>query len=271
MNIKIVGTGHILEKSVEGVREAVFEERPDIVALELCEKRFQVIASQGADFYQWESHESAGSILSEVVRGGSFLVLLGGVLALIQRDLGEKYGIPPGSDMFAASQFSKEVGAEISLIDRDIEVTVSRLVNIPFREILRMLRPSKEDALVFGSLFGTDLSAILEEKNINKIMGVVRKRLPYLYNTLVDERDRYMTLSLHQLQANNPGKRILAIVGAGHKKGILRYVEDIEKGRFFDAGGLTRAQPVSKLRVLALSFIFFLLYILIRVQLWIRR
>ncbi|MBU4202069.1 MAG: hypothetical protein KKB85_02840 [Candidatus Altiarchaeota archaeon] len=47
MNIKIVGTGHILERSVEGVREAVFDERPDIVALELCEKRFRVMESQG--------------------------------------------------------------------------------------------------------------------------------------------------------------------------------------------------------------------------------
>lgn len=271
MDIKIVGTGHILERSVEGVREAIFDGRPNIIALELCERRFHVIASQGADFYQGKAQKSVSSTLSEMVRGGSFLVFLGGVLALIQRDIGQKYGLPPGSDMFAAIQFSKEVGAEISLIDRDIEVTVSRLVNIPFREILRMLRPGKEEALIFGDLFGNDLSAILEEENIDKIMGVVRKRLPHLYNTLVDERDRYMALSLHRLQANNPGKGILAVVGAGHKKGILRYVEDIENGKFFDAGGLTRAQPVSKLRVLVLSFIFFLLYILIRVQLWVRR
>jgi len=271
MNIKIVGTGHILERSVEGVREAVFDERPDIIALELCEKRFHVIASQGADFYQGKSQKSAGSTLSEVVRGGSFLVFLGGVLALIQRDLGERYGLPPGSDMFAAIQFSKEVGAGIALIDRDIEVTVSRLVNIPFREVLRMLRPGKEEALVFGDLFGNDLSSILEEENIDKIMDIVRKRLPYLYTALVDERDRYMALSLHKLQANNPGKGILAVVGAGHKKGILRYVEDIERGRFFDVGGLARARPVSKLRVLALSFIFLLLYSLIKVQLWVRK
>jgi len=271
MNIKIVGTGHILERSVEGVREAVFDERPDIVALELCEKRFRVMESQGADFYQGGAQKSAGSTLSEAVRGGSFLVFLGGILALIQQDLGKRYGLPPGSDMFAATQFSKETGAGIALIDRDIEVTISRLVNIPFREILRMLRLGKEDALVFGDLFGNDLSSILEEENIDKIMGVVRKRLPCLYSALVDERDRYMALSLHNLHANNPEKNILAVVGAGHKKGILRYVEDIEKGKFFDVGGLTRARPVSKLRVLALSFIFFLLYILIRVQLWVRK
>ncbi len=271
MNIKIVGTGHILERSVEGVREAVFDERPDIVALELCEKRFRVIESQGAGFYQGGAQKSAGSIIADVVRGGSFLVFLGGILALIQQDIGKRYGLPPGSDMFAAIQFSNEIGAGTALIDRDIEVTVSRLVNIPFREILRMARLGKEEALVFGDLFGNDLSSILEEENIEKVMGVVRRRLPRLYGALVDERDRYMALSLHQLQANNPDKKILAIVGAGHKRGILKYVEDIERGKFFDAGGLTQARPVSKLRVLVLSFIFFLLYILIRVQLWIRR
>ncbi len=271
MDIKIVGTGHILQRSVEGVREAVFDDRPDIVALELCEKRFHLINSQGSDFYHRGAQKSAWCVISDAVKEGSFLVFMGGILALVQQNLGERYGLPPGSDMFAAIQFSREISAEIVLIDRDIEVTVSRLVNIPFREILGMLRLGKEDTLILGNLFGNDLSSILEENNVEKVISIIRTRMPYLYTVLVDERDRYMAISLYNLQINNPYKRILAVVGAGHKKGILRYIKNIERGKRFGIDELIKIRPVSKLRVLAMSFIFLFLYILIKIQLWIKK
>jgi len=272
MDIKIIGTGHILEKSVERVREAIFENRPDIVAIELCERRFQVIESQGAEFYlDYEPH-SIWSIFSEVVGGGSLLVFLGGLLALIQQEFGKRYGIPPGSDMFSAIRFSKEIGASIVLVDRDIEVTFNHLVNIPFREIVKLVCLGEDEAMTIGNLFDNNINQILEEENIKQIMSIIRRVLPTLYSALIDERDQYMAIALHTTQRSNPEKRILAVVGAGHKRGIIGYLNELKRGECrSDVNKLNKAYPVSKLRILALSFIIFLAYMLTKVRSWIIR
>ena len=47
MGIEIIGTGHIFERSVREVREAIYETRPDVVAVELDEARYRALAEQG--------------------------------------------------------------------------------------------------------------------------------------------------------------------------------------------------------------------------------
>ncbi len=50
-NIILVGTAHISKESVEEVKEAIEEYKPDIVAVELCKRRYESITKKD----KWEN------------------------------------------------------------------------------------------------------------------------------------------------------------------------------------------------------------------------
>ena len=45
-NIVLVGTAHISKDSVEEVKEVIEEFKPDIVAVELCQRRYDAITKK---------------------------------------------------------------------------------------------------------------------------------------------------------------------------------------------------------------------------------
>ncbi len=261
--IKIIGTGHILEKSVRDVEKFIDEENPDIIALELDTKRFKVLEERNWRLDFSEEGVNFKSLLKEMVRGGSLLVLLGEFLALIQRDLGRKFGVHPGSEMVAAIQSARNSGKKIALIDRDIEITLNHVLSVPIKEKIKLFTRSDHDIELIGNLLGTDIDGILREENIEKIMMELKKSLPMLYSALVDERDRYMAHMLLKLQEKYPEKNILAVIGAGHKKGIEGY---LEKTCFADMEKLTELRPVSRLHLIPLVFAIVLTYILMKIE-----
>ena len=261
--IKIVGTGHILERSVRDVERFIEEERPDIIALELDTKRFKALEKSGWRLGFSEDDINFRALLREMVGGGSLPVLLERFLALIQRDLGRKFGVHPGSEMVAAIQSARASGRRIALIDRDIEITLNHIMSIPIKEKIRLFTRSSRDLRLVGDLLGTNIDGILREENIEKIMIELKKSLPALYSALVDERDRYMAHMLLRLQEKYPGESIMAIVGAGHEKGIKRY---LKKTDFADMEKLTELRPVSKIHLIPLLFAIIFTYILMKLE-----
>ncbi|GAB2233845.1 hypothetical protein Droror1_Dr00003075 [Drosera rotundifolia] len=49
----------------------------------------------------------------------------------------------------------------------------------------------------------------------------MRKKFPTLFETLVDERDRYMSSTLLKVAIQN--RSVVAVVGKGHLQGIKKY------------------------------------------------
>ena len=262
MGVRIVGTGHILRKSVEEVRRAIQEDTPDMVAVELDFKRFHAL--EGVGFDPGSYRGGLKDLLTALVGGGSFPVLLEGVLGLIQKELGEKYGIYPGSDMCAAIVSARDSGCRIALVDRGIEITMNHLMRVPLKEIIQLLLSREEDVEIAPLLLDGNIEGILEKDVLEAIMGRLKEKLPVTYGALVDERDQYMAHALHRIQEDHPGINILAVVGAGHKKGIQRYLDLIKGGYRIDKQKILEIAPVSGIRVLLLIFMVFVAFILIK-------
>jgi pheromone shutdown-related protein TraB len=261
--IKIIGTGHILEKSVFEVERFIKEEKPDIIALELDVKRFRALEERGWRVDFPEEDVSLRSLLREGGRGGSLPVLLEGLLALIQRDLGRRFGVHPGSDMVAAIQSARDMGVKIALIDRDIEITLNHVLSVPIKEKIKLLTRSGRDLELVGDLLGTNIDGLLREDNIERIMTELQKTLPTLYSALVDERDRYMAYMLLRLQEQNPGKKIVAIFGAGHVRGVTSY---LGKTDFADMEKIVDLRPVSSMQLIPLISVVFLTYVFMKIE-----
>ena len=73
-----------------------------------------------------------------------------------------------------------------------------------------------------------DLTKVPEKELIKKMMGQMKKRYPNVYKTLVSDRNKYMVKKLVQVMRKNPGKNILAVVGAGHKEGMEKLLLKVE-------------------------------------------
>ncbi len=266
--IEIVGTGHILSQSVQEVKETIEDKKPGIIAIELDRNRFTALEERNWKLDFSDEDVTFRSILKEALRGGSFPVLLKGSLSLIQRDLGKRFGIHPGSDMLEAVQAAKKMGCKIALIDRDLNITLNHVICIPLKEKIRLFTKSSEDIGALNISFGSNIESILEEENIEKILKELSEGFPALYSALVDERDMYMASNLLKLQDRFPDMDIVAVVGAGHRRGIRYYLKNPKR---IELRKLVELRAVSRLQILVLFILFFFAYILIKIKFRIRK
>ncbi|MBA7533555.1 hypothetical protein ES705_25795 [subsurface metagenome] len=253
-SIILVGTGHILERSVKEVEAVIDREEPDVVAVELCEDRYNALKGNVADFS-----------IKDVIGGGNpFLILTHWLLAYVQRKMGAELGIEPGADMMAAIKKAEERGCEIALVDRPIQVTMQRFwKNMRFFEKLKMIfsivfaitsigSMGKDDTgkenkkLTIGGIGANkeiELDRITDDDVVTQLMEELREFSPGAATALLDERDAYIAGSLLELDqqtfkksltknasqqtsekfdqtASGEKRKIVAVVGAGHVAGI---------------------------------------------------
>lgn len=209
--IVIIGTAHVSEKSVREVTAAIEEIKPDIVAVELCPGRYKALTGQEED------HELK---ISELLSGKKlYLLLVSLLLAYIQKGIGDKYGVKPGSEMLAAIATAQTVGARFSLVDRDVNITIQRFWSaMGFIDKLKILFSLAPSALGLGEE-DIDIENITEDDVVSQMISEFRKISPAAANVLVDERDAYIAKNLHELSLEG---KVLAVVGAGHKEGIAK-------------------------------------------------
>jgi pheromone shutdown-related protein TraB len=221
-NLIIIGTSHISAESIKKVEKTIAEERPGVVALELDRKRLFALLHP----------EKQGLRFRDVKRVGFKGWLFSVVGAWVERRLGEQVGVSPGSEMLHAVRSAQNVGAKLSLIDQDIEVTLRRFSRaLTAREKWRLLADMLKGVVFRKREFKFDLSKVPEKKLIDKMIRQVRKHYPNVYKVLVEERNRVMAHRLAHIVLERPDEKIVAVVGAGHEDEILRLVKkEIKQG-----------------------------------------
>jgi Uncharacterized homolog of PrgY (pheromone shutdown protein) len=116
--IVLIGTAHVSEKSVEEVRSVIRSLKPDVVAVELCKGRF--------DSLEGNTQEEQVPIKDLLSGGKIYYYIIHWLLAHLQKKIGEDMGVRPGAEMLSAMEEASDIGANIALIDRDIQVTLQR-------------------------------------------------------------------------------------------------------------------------------------------------
>lgn len=212
-DLRIVGTAHVSAKSVEEVRAAIEEFRPDVVAVELDPARFAAIRRQAKD-----------PTVQDILEAKNFTQLLvQWILAYLQRRIGLDLGVEPGAEMKAAIAEAESRGIAVGLIDRDIGITLRRFwKSLSFLEKLKMLYAL---AVSVASIDGEeiDVEELKQEDMLTMAMEEFRKFSPNGSRALIDERDAYLAHNLIDLMAGH--SRVLAVLGAGHVKGVQRYLD----------------------------------------------
>lgn len=211
--IILVGTAHVSEKSVAEVNDVIDREKPDIVAVELCKGRYKAL--KGED-------EVKEINIKEMLSGGKFYYfLLHWLLAYVQKKIGSDTGTKPGAEMLSAIEKAEKSGARVALIDRDIQVTLGRFWNkMSFLEKLKLFGSLVAATLGFGTK-DIDMDTVTQEDVVTQLVSELRKVAPSAASVLLDERDIFMAKNLIDLSREG---KIVAVVGAGHREGIQRYL-----------------------------------------------
>ncbi len=210
----LLGTAHVSRASIEAVRLAVDSGRYDSIAVELDANRHRALT---------DPNSMAKLDLFQIIRDGKIgLVAANLALAAYQRRLAEQLGVEPGAELKTAALGATERGLALRLIDRDVGVTLRRAWYA-----LGFWGRSKLMAGLGTSLFDDEQ---VQEAEIEKLkqgdmlessFGEFAAQTPQLFEALITERDRYMAAKLRAIAAESPPPReVLAVVGAGHLKGL---------------------------------------------------
>jgi pheromone shutdown-related protein TraB len=207
----ILGTAHVSRESAEKVASIIQEERPDTVCVELCQSRYQSIRQKD----RWLDMD----IVKVIKEKKTFLLLTNLLLASFQKRIAKKLDINPGQEMIQAIKSADETGAKIELVDRDIRVTLSRTWNaMGFFGKLKLIFHLLLSLGQVDDIKEEDIERMKQEDMLESLLAEVGNSLPVLKSILIDERDMYLSQKIR----HSPGKKILAVVGAGHVAGIKR-------------------------------------------------
>ena len=210
--ITLVGTAHVSKDSVNLVKAVIDVERPDTVCVELCPSRYQSIRQRD----RWQDM----NIIKVVKEKKAFLLLSNLLLASFQKRIAEKLDIKPGEEMIQAIETGEAVGAKIYLADRDIRITLSRTWRaMRLWDKLKILFQLVLSLGQLDEITEQDIEKMKQEDMLETLLADIGKSLPVLRNILIDERDRYL---VHKIRTA-PGKKVVAVVGAGHVPGIKKY------------------------------------------------
>lgn len=217
-NIVLIGTAHISQESVDEVQEVIKKYKPDIVAVELCPRRYESLTQKA----NWENTP----ITSLLKSNKAYLMLAQTFLSSIQRRLGKEYGVEPGSEMVAALDIAKKKKIDIALVDRDISITLKRAWRkMGIREKWRLSWEFLKALVGYSDeeLEELDLQELMKQDVISTMMEEFGQIAPSVSNVLIHERDQYIAKKI--LEESHKGK-IVAVVGAGHLKGIEKHLKD---------------------------------------------
>ena len=227
----VVGTAHISRESVDLVREVIEAERPDCVCLELDAQRYEALSQERS----WDELD-----LRQVVRSRQLATLLANlILASYQRRLGLQLGVTPGSELLEAGRAAEELGIPIVLCDRDIRVTLRRAWN-SLSLYRKLLLVSTFVASAFDSpdLSEEELRRIRQQDVLSELMAELGEVMPDLKRVLIDERDAYLAQKI----LDSEGQHVVAVVGAGHVKGMMAALRE---QRSVDLDQINEIPPVS--------------------------
>ncbi|MGF3554148.1 MAG: TraB/GumN family protein [Thermoplasmatota archaeon] len=216
-NIVLIGTAHISKDSVDEVKQVIENFKPDIVAVELCKRRYEAIIEKD----KWENTPVTQLLKSN----NAYFILAQTFLSSIQRKLGKDYGVEPGSEMVKAINEAKKNNIEIALVDRDITVTLKRAWRkMGFREKFKVFWEFIKAMVGYDEeeLENLDLNQLMKEDAISALMQEFSEIAPSASKVLIQERDRYIAKKIYD--ESKKGK-VVAVVGAGHVNGIKNSLE----------------------------------------------
>ncbi|GMG98671.1 hypothetical protein Nepgr_000511 [Nepenthes gracilis] len=214
-DVYLVGTAHVSQESCREVQAIISFLKPQVVFLELCSSRVAILTLRDLKV----------PTMSEMVdmwkkKQNPFGIIYSWFLAKVA----DKLEVLPGSEFRVAFEEAMKCGSKVILGDRPVQVTLRRTWGkMPLWHKAKLLY-----SFVFQAFFlpsPEDLNRMLKEMDdvdmLTLVIQEMSKEFPTLMETLVNERDRFMSSTL--LRVAGEHRSVVAVVGKGHLQGIKKH------------------------------------------------
>jgi pheromone shutdown protein TraB len=207
--ITLIGTGHVFDLSNQ-IRSILDEKQPDIICVELDEKRYAGLMQKR----NGTSHQASYQ------KNSSFLYQL---LGRFQDSMAQQYGVHAGDEMLTGIQFAHDHQRPIAFIDVAADRMFKRmLIEMSITEKIRLFFSAF--ASLFVSKKQVDKQINNLETNLENYLEEIGKKFPTVKRVLIDERNNHMVQQLKR--AHEEYENIVAIVGDGHIPGLQSLLQE---------------------------------------------
>ncbi|KAL3821009.1 hypothetical protein ACJIZ3_006914 [Penstemon smallii] len=213
-DVYLVGTAHVSKESCQEVQAVIDYLKPQVVFLELCSSRIPVLTphnlkvpTMGEMLEMWKKNQNL------------FGILYSWFLAKVA----SKLEVLPGAEFRVAYEEAMKYGGKVILGDRPVQITLRRTwAKMPLWHKTKLLY-----SLFFQAFFlpsPEDLNKMLKDMDdvdmLTLVIQEMSKQFPTLMETLVHERDQYMSATLLKIASEH--NSVVAVVGKGHLLGIQK-------------------------------------------------
>ncbi|WVZ91822.1 hypothetical protein U9M48_037945 [Paspalum notatum var. saurae] len=265
-DVWVLGTSHLSPDSVADVERVLRAFRPDNVVVELCRSRqepdrdrhldsplagIMYVSDDASDepflkssnMFSLGGSKFLGAVSRSINLGGQSALALRLLLAVFSSKISSGANRTFGEEFRAARRVSEDIGAQLVLGDRPIEITLERA--------WKSLTWDQKTKLVISLFRGitstadTPASTRIHFQQDEKIAvspyelyEKLSTSYPSLLQPLIHERDMFLAWSLKRSKAVNKSKTVVGVVGKGHMNGIVyALISDQGDLRFRDLVG----------------------------------
>lgn len=216
-DVYLVGTAHISKESVEDVKTTISAVRPDTICIELCHGRYEALTKKDA----WKNM----NIFKIVRQKKSVLLLAQLLMSSFYKKLGEQLGVTPGAEMLEGAKQANDTGAQLVLADRQIDITLKRVWGyLKFWSKFKLMFTIMTSVFISEDIDAELVDKMKQQDQLESILAEFAGKFPEIKRRLIDERDIYLAQQIR----HSPGKKIVAVVGAGHTPGIAEHIQQDE-------------------------------------------
>ncbi len=210
----LIGTAHVSKQSAQQVKEVIEAEKPDSVCIELDEQRYQSII---------EGSKAKETDIFKIIKDKkATLMLINLAISSFQRRLAKQFGIQPGQEMVQGIQSAQEIGANLVLADRNIQITFSRIWhNVGLSGKARLMLQVIYSIFSSESITEEELEKMKSQDMLDAMLQELTNSFPSLKIPLIDERDQYLAQKIKEA----PGNKVVAVLGAAHVPGIKEQIK----------------------------------------------
>ncbi|KAJ4977134.1 hypothetical protein NE237_002240 [Protea cynaroides] len=215
-DVYLVGTAHVSQESCREVQAIIKYLKPQVVFLELCSSRIAILSPQNLQVPTMKEMVDMWRKKNANVFG----ILYSWFLA----KLANKLEVLPGSEFRVAFEEAMQYGGKVILGDRPVHITIQRT----WGKMSLWHRAKFLYCLLFQAIFlpsPEELNKMLKEMDdvdmLTLVIQEMSKAFPTLMETLVQERDLYMSSTLLKVASEHAS--VVAVVGKGHLQGIKKH------------------------------------------------
>ncbi|TNN00511.1 hypothetical protein fugu_011757 [Takifugu bimaculatus] len=223
----LVGTAHFSDSSKNDVATTIRAVQPDVVVVELCQYRVSMLKMDENTLLKEAKDINLEKVQQAIKQNGVMSGLMQILLLKVSAHITEQLGMAPGGEFREAFKEAGHVPfCKFHLGDRPIPVT--------FKRAIAALSLWQKARLAWGLCFLSDpiskedVEKCKQKDLLEQTMSEMIGEFPALHQTIVAERDIYLTHTLRQatrcVEAPHNSQKVPAVVvgvvGIGHVPGI---------------------------------------------------